>query len=128
MAQRTQLLQQKLELLKKIAEVTERMGNLLQNNDLDALAVCIEEKSGYIENVDLIDKGLIGTPLPSEMSLFDKITENMRRVQEADRRNMELAKDMKSALAAQIREANQTRNLRSYGAPPPGIKFVDREG
>lgn len=128
MAQRTQLLEQKLELLKKIAEVTERMGNLLQNNDLDALAVCIEEKTGYIENVDLIDQGLMGTALPSEAPLFDRITENLRRVQAADRRNVELAKDMKSALAAQIREANQTRSLRSYGAPPPGIKFVDREG
>ena len=128
MAQRAQLLEQKLELLINIAKVTERMGNLLQNDDLDALAVCIEEKSGYIEIVDLIDKGLMGTALPTEAPLFDKIREILRRIQSADQRNMELAKDMKSALAAQIREANQTRSLRSYGAPPPGIKFVDREG
>lgn len=129
MAGRAQLLTQKLELLKKMAEETERMGNLLQNNDLDALAVCIEQKSGYIERVNDIDRQLEGLAAQAgEESLRAEIARTLQALMEADRRNTALAEQARTGFTTQIRGVNRERSLRAYGSTPTASKFVDREG
>ncbi len=129
MAERAQLLTQKLELLKKMAEETERMGILLQNNDLDALAVCIEQKSGYIERVNDIDRQLEGFAAQvGEEPLRAEIARTLQALMEADRRNTALAEHIRTGFTTQIRGVNRERSLMAYGTTPAGSKFVDREG
>ena len=132
MDERNRCLAEKLALLHRMFDQTERMGELLENDDLDALNACIGAKNGYIEDIDVLDArvgALTGKQDSETARLQEGIRETLARLMELDSANTLKAAHMQSAFIAQIRDVNMERSLQAYSqAADSQSKFVDKEG